>query len=235
MSKKPWKIKIFTLFPELFPGPLGSGLSNKSYTQKIWDYETINFRDYAKDTHKTVDDTPFGGGAGMVLKPDVVGEAIAKNIKPNAPLYYLSPRGQKFDMALAKEFISHDELNLVCGRYEGLDQRVIDHFQMIEISIGDYILSGGEQAAHIIMDVCIRLLPESLGNDKTHEEETFVNSLLEYPHYTKPRIWKNLAVPEILISGHHEKIKAWRFEASKKMTQKKRPDLWKIHQKNSKK
>lgn len=229
MSSPVWKANIFTLFPEMFPGILGAGLASKSYAQKLWDYQCINFREYATDRHKTVDDVPYGGGAGMVIKPDVIGAAIDANVTPGAPIYYLSPRGQKFDMKMAEKFVAAGEVNLVCGRYEGLDQRVIDHYQMVEVSIGDYILSGGEQAAQIIMDACIRLIPESLGNDETHMEESFVGGLLEYPHYTRPAMWRDCPVPDVLTSGHHEKIKAWRMMQAEKITQERRPDLWAIY------
>ncbi len=232
MIAQPWKVNIFTLFPEMFPGPLGNGLSKKSLEQNIWTYRCINYRDYALDKHKTVDDVPYGGGAGMVIRPDIIGLAIEDHITPDMPIYYLSPRGEQFNMDLAQTLVSKKEINLVCGRYEGLDQRVIDYYQMQEISIGDYILSGGELAAQIVMDTCIRLLPNSIGNEKTHEEESFVNSLLEYSHYTRPKTWKNMQVPEVLLSGHHKNIKQWRHDESEKITKARRADLWDKYKKD---
>ena len=227
--------KILTLFPEMFPGPLGHSLSGKALENSLWKLDVINVRDFAKDKHKTVDDTPFGGGAGMVIKPDIVSEALESST-PHSRIIFLSPRGKTLTQSLVKKLSQEQSLTLICGRYEGLDQRVIDYYKMEEISVGDYVLSGGELGAMILLDACIRLLPNAMGNEKTTDEESFENNLLEYPHYTKPAIWQTpsseeLTIPEILKSGHHKKIHDWRKQKSEEITKKRRPDLWSIYQK----
>ncbi len=223
--------RILTLFPDMFPGCLGQSLSGRALEKKLWSLELINIRDFADDAHKTVDDTPFGGGAGMVMKPDVVSRALESCTSNKSRIIFLSPRGKTLTQELVKELASEQELTLLCGRYEGLDQRIIDHYQMEEISIGDYILSGGELGAMVLLDSCVRLLDGVMGNDHTVDEESFENNLLEYPHYTRPAVWiapdgSEYNVPDILTSGHHANIKQWRLEQSEQLTKNRRPDLW---------
>ena len=222
-----WKARVFTLYPEIFPGPLNKGLYGKALEKKLWNLEVINIRDSAEDKHKTVDDTPFGGGSGMLLKPDVLGKSIDNNIKKGERIFYLSPKGKKFDQQIAKDLSNEKTINLVCGNFEGVDQRILDTRNIEEISIGDYILSGGESASFVVIDAILRLLPGVLGNDISKDEETFENGLLEYPQYTKPQIWEKKSVPEVLLSGDHAKIKDWRLSQSKDITRRRRPDLWK--------
>ena len=224
--------RIFTLYPDYFPGPLNKGLYGKAMEKKIWDLETVNIRDYANDKHKIVDDKPYGGGFGMLIKPDVLAAALDKKLKSNEKIYYLSPKGKLFDQKLAKELSSEKTVNLICGHFEGVDQRVIDSRNIIELSIGDFILSGGENAAFVIMDAVLRLIPGVIGNDHSVDEETFENGLLEYPQYTKPQIWEKKSVPEVLLSGDHAKIKDWRLSQSEAITRDRRPDLWKKYKKN---
>ena len=197
-----WTARIFTLYPEIFPGPLIRGLYGKAFEKKIWSLSVINIRDYADDKHKTVDDTPFGGGSGMLIKPDVLGKSIDQNIKKDERIFYLSPRGKKFDQKIAKELSKEKSINLICGHFEGVDERVLSTRKIEEISIGDYILSGGESAALVLIDSVIRLLPGVLGNDASKNDESFENGLLEYPQYTKPQIWEKKSVPEVLLLGH---------------------------------
>ena len=222
-----WKARVFTLYPEVFPGPLNKGLYGKALAKKIWSLEVINIRDSAKDKHKTVDDTPFGGGSGMVLKPDILGKSIDKNTKKSERIFYLSPKGKSFNQSIAKELSKEKIINLLCGHFEGVDDRILSTRNIEEISIGDYILSGGETASFVIIDAVLRLLPGILGNDLSKEEESFENGLLEYPQYTKPQIWEKKTVPEVLLSGDHAKIKDWRLSQSKDITRRRRPDLWK--------
>ena len=218
--------RIFTLYPDFFPGPLGKGLYGKAMEKKIWDIETVNIRDYATDKHQTVDDTLYGGGFGMLIKPDVLAKALDKKIKTDEKIYYLSPKGKLFDQKLAKELSKEKTINLICGHFEGVDQRVIDSRNIIELSIGDFILSGGESAAFVVMDAILRLIPGVIGNDNSIEEETFEKGLLEYPQYTKPQIWEKKNVPDVLLSGDHAKIKDWRLSQSEAITRDRRPDLW---------
>ena len=224
--------RIFTLYPDYFPGPLNKGLYGKAMEKKIWNLETINIRDYALDKHKTVDDTPYGGGFGMLIKPDVLSAAIDKKLKSNEEIYYLSPKGVQFDQKLAKKISKESTINLICGHFEGIDQRVIDSRNIIEISIGDFILSGGESAALVVIDTILRLIPGVIGNDNSVGDETFENGLLEYPQYTKPQIWEKKSVPEVLLSGDHAKIKDWRLSQSKAITRDRRPDMWQKYKKN---
>ena len=224
-----WTVNILTLFPEMFPGMLGQSLSGRALEKKLWAYNAINIRDFAQDKHKTVDDTPFGGGAGMVMRADVIEGALLSIQKPGRKIY-LSPRGKALNQKLVEELKSEESITLLCGRYEGVDQRVLDAHGFEEISIGDYVLSGGEPAAMILMDACIRLLPGVMGNDETAGEESFSNGLLEYPHYTRPAEWtdangKTHAVPDVLTSGNHGNVKKWRQEQSEAITKKIRPDL----------
>ena len=223
--------RIFTLYPEFFPGPLGKGLYGKALAEKIWKLETVNIRDYTNDKHKTVDDTTYGGGSGMLIKPDVLANSLDKNLKSKEKIIYLSPKGRLFNQQLAKELSKKKTVNLICGHFEGIDQRVIEARNIEEVSIGDFVLSGGESAAFVMLDAIIRLLPGVLGNEKSVEEESFENGLLEYPQYTKPQIWEEKTVPDVLLSGDHAKIKDWRLSQSEAITRDRRPDLW---QKNKK-
>ena len=224
--------RIFTLYPEFFPGPFGKGLYGKALAEKIWKLETVNIRDYTNDKHKTVDDTTYGGGSGMLIKPDVLANSLDKNIKSKEKIIYLSPKGKLFNQQLAKELSKEKTVNLICGHFEGIDQRVIEARNIEEVSIGDFVLSGGESAAFVMLDAIIRLLPGVLGNEKSVEEESFENGLLEYPQYTKPQIWEEKTVPDVLLSGDHAKIKDWRLSQSEAITRDRRPDLWQKYKKN---
>ena len=194
-----WKAQLFTLYPEVFPGPLNKGLYGKALEKKIWSLEITNIRDSASDKHKTVDDTPFGGGSGMLLKPDILAKSIDKNTKPGERIYYLSPKGKKFDQNLAQKLSKEKKINLICGHFEGVDERILSTRNIEEISIGDYILSGGESAAFVVIDSILRLIPGVIGNEKSKSEESFEKGLLEYPQYTKPQIWEEQSVPEVLL------------------------------------
>ena len=227
-----WKARVFTLYPEIFPGPLNKGLYGKALQKKIWDLEVVNIRDSAEDKHKTVDDTPFGGGSGMLLKADILGKSIDNNINKNERIFYLSPKGKKFDQKIAKELSKEKTINLVCGHFEGVDERILKTRNIEEFSIGDYVLSGGESASFVVIDTILRLLPDVLGNNNSKEEESFENGLLEYPQYTKPQIWEEKAVPDVLLSGDHNKIKHWRLSQSEAITRDRRPDLWQKYKKN---
>jgi tRNA (guanine37-N1)-methyltransferase len=229
-----WTVRILTLFPEMFPGPLGHSLAGKALERGDWGLETLDIRDFARDKHRSVDDTPFGGGAGMVMRPDVIDAAI-RSIPARGDeigrLIYLTPRGPLLTQAKVKEIAASPVVTLLCGRYEGVDERVLRSHDAEEISVGDYVLSGGEPAALVLMDACIRLLPGVMGNQATPDEESFEGGLLEYPHYTRPALWRDGAgrewpVPEVLISGHHEKVGAWRRAEAEQVTQTRRPDLW---------
>ena len=224
--------RIFTLYPEFFPGPLGKGLYGKALEEKIWKLETVNIRNYATDRHKTVDDTTYGGGSGMLIKPDVLANSLDKNLKTKEKIIYLSPKGKLFNQEMAKKISNEETVNLICGHFEGVDQRVIESRNIEEVSIGDFILSGGESAAFVMLDAIIRLLPGVLGNETSTEEESFENGLLEYPQYTKPQIWEEKTVPDVLLSGDHAKIKDWRLSQSEAITRDRRPDLWQKYKKN---
>jgi tRNA (guanine37-N1)-methyltransferase len=221
-------VKIFTLYPDLFPGPLDIGLYKKAKNKKIWSLKVINIRDHSKDKHKTVDDTPYGGGNGMLMRADVLADALDKNInsKKKETTIYLTPKGKKFDQAIAKRLSKIKNINIICGHFEGVDQRVLETRNIEEISLGDYILSGGETASFVFLDAIIRLLPGVLGNKLSTKEESFENSLLEYPQYTKPQKWEKKSTPEVLLSGDHAKIKGWRLAQSEAITRRLRPDLW---------
>ena len=224
--------RVFTLYPDFFPGPLNKGLYGKALSKKIWDLETINIRDYATDKHKTVDDTTYGGGSGMLIKPDVLANSLDKNLNSKEKIIYLSPKGKLFNQKLAKELSKEGTINLICGHFEGVDQRVIESRNIEEVSIGDFVLSGGESAAFVMLDAIIRLLPGVLGNETSVEEESFENGLLEYPQYTKPQIWEEKTVPDVLLSGDHAKIKDWRLSQSEAITRHRRPDLWQKYKKD---
>ena len=227
-----WKVRVFTLYPEMFPGPLASGLYKKALEKKIWSLEMVNIRDYATDKRKTVDDTPFGGGSGMVMKADVLANSLDKNIINNKePVIYLSPKGKKFDQIYAKKILDKN-INIICGHFEGVDQRILETRNIEEVSIGDLILSGGEIGAFVIIDTVVRLLPGVLGNPNSLSEETFEKNLLEYPQYTKPQKWEGKEIPSVLLSGDHEKIKDWRLARSEDITRRRRLDLWEKYNKN---
>ena len=227
-----WQVQVFTLYPEIFPGPLNQGLYGKALAKKLWDLKVVNIRDFAEDKHKTVDDTPFGGGSGMLLKPDVLAKAIDQNMKVGERIFYLSPKGKKFNQKLAQKLSKEKSINLICGHFEGVDERILATRNIEEISIGDFILSGGETAAFVIIDSVLRLLPGVLGNDQSKNDESFENGLLEYPQYTKPQIWEKKNVPEVLLSGDHNKIKDWRLSQSEAITRDRRPDLWQKYKRN---
>ena len=224
--------RIFTLYPEIFPGPLSKGLYGKALENNLWSLNIINIRDSALDKHKKVDDTPYGGGTGMLLKADVLAKSIDQNTKKGERIFYLSPKGRKFDQQLAQVLSKEKSFSLICGHFEGVDERVLMTRNIEEISIGDYILSGGETAAIVILDSILRLLPGVLGNEKSSSDETFENGLLEYPQFTKPQIWEEKSVPEVLLSGDHRKIKDWRLSQSEAITRVRRPDLWQKYKKN---
>ena len=227
-----WTVRVFTLYPELFPGPLDSGLYKKALDKKIWSLEVVNIRDYATDKHKTVDDTPFGGGSGMLLRADVIANALDKNISnKNEPIIYLSPKGKKFDQIYAKKILDKN-INIICGHFEGIDQRLLETRNIEEVSIGDYVLSGGEIGAFVLIDTMVRLIPGVLGNSNSLTEETFEKNLLEYPQYTKPQKWEKKEAPNVLLSGDHAKIKDWRLMQSEDITRRRRPDLWEKYKKN---
>ena len=227
-----FQAQVFTLYPEVFPGPLSKGLYGKALSNKLWNLSVINIRDAATDKHKTVDDTPYGGGTGMLLKADVLAKALDRKVKKEERVFYLSPKGKKFDQKLAKELSKETSLSLICGHFEGVDERVLSTRNIEEISVGDFVLSGGETAALVVLDSILRLLPGVLGNDKSSLDETFENGLLEYPQYTKPQIWEEKSVPEVLLSGDHSKIKDWRLSQSEAITRDRRPDLWQKYKKN---
>jgi tRNA (guanine37-N1)-methyltransferase len=223
-----WRASVLTLFPEMFPGPLGYSLAGKALDNGIWALETIQIRDFATDRHHSVDDTPFGGGAGMVLRPDVIDAALQPAVD-GRPILCLTPRGRPFTQRDAVRLAGSDGVIMLCGRYEGIDQRVIEDHDMEEVSVGDYVLSGGEPAALVVLDAVIRLLPSVMGSAESATEESFSGFLLEYPHYTRPAEWRGRRVPDVLLSGHHGAVAAWRREQSEQITQQRRPDLWASH------
>ena len=227
-----FQAQVFTLYPEVFPGPLSKGLYGKALSNKLWGLNVINIRDAATDKHKTVDDTPYGGGTGMLLKADVLAKALDQKVKKGERVFYLSPKGKKFDQKLAQDLSKEKSISLICGHFEGVDERVLTTRNIEEISIGDYVLSGGETAALVVIDSILRLLPGVLGNDKSSLDETFENGLLEYPQYTKPQLWEEKSVPKVLLSGDHNKIKDWRLSQSEAITRDRRPDLWQKYKKN---
>ena len=227
-TKAPWTATVLTLFDEMFPGSLGQSLAGQGLKDGLWALETLDIRSFASDKHRSVDDTPFGGGPGMVMRADVVDAAIEK-IKagtPVRPLIYLSPRGRPLDQKRVRELAAGPGLMLLCGRYEGVDERLLEVHEIEEVSLGDFILSGGEPAAIAMIDACVRLLPGIMGSQASSGEESFERGLLEYPHYTRPQEWRGKTVPEVLLSGHHKKIKEWRKSQSEEMTKERRPDLW---------
>jgi tRNA (guanine37-N1)-methyltransferase len=227
-----WQAQVFTLYPEVFPGPLSKGLYGKALSKKLWNLNIVNIRDAAEDKHKTVDDTPYGGGSGMLLKADVLAKSLDQNKIEGERIVYLSPKGKKFDQKYAQELSNEKSVSFICGHFEGVDERVLTTRNIEEISIGDYILSGGETATFVLIDSILRLLPEVLGNENSKKDESFENGLLEYPQYTKPQIWEEKSVPEVLLLGDHSKIKDWRLSQSEAITRDRRPDLWQKYKKN---
>ena len=227
------RAQIFTLYPEFFPGPLSKGLYGKAMSKKLWDLKVVNIRDYATDKHKTVDDTPYGGGSGMLMKPDVLAKSIDENVVKNERIFYLSPKGKLFDQNFAKDLSKEQSISLICGHFEGVDERILSTRKIEEISLGDFVLSGGETAAYVVLDSILRLLPGVLGNDQSTNDESFENGLLEYPQYTKPPIWEEKSVPDVLLSGDHSKIKDWRLSQSEAITRVRRPDLWEKYNKKN--
>jgi tRNA (guanine37-N1)-methyltransferase len=227
-----WQAQVFTLYPEFFPGPLSKGLYGKALSKNLWNLNIVNIRDAAEDKHKTVDDTPYGGGSGMLLKADVLAKSLDKNKVEGERIIYLSPKGKKYNQNYAQELSKEKSVSFICGHFEGVDERVLSTRNIEEISIGDYILSGGETAAFVVIDSILRLIPGVLGNENSRVDESFENGLLEYPQYTKPQIWEKKSVPEVLLSGNHNKIKDWRLSQSEAITRDRRPDLWIKYKKN---
>ena len=231
----PWQAKVLTLFPEMFPGTLGLSLAGQGLKDGAWTLEAMDIRDFAYDKHRSVDGAPFGGGPGMVMRPDVVSDAIAAATRadPALALSYLTPRGRPLDQARVRQLAEGPGVTLLCGRFEGLDERVLDAHAMEEISIGDFVLSGGEAAAIAVIDACVRLLPGIIGAPDSLAQESFEHGLLEYPQYTRPREWDGRAVPEVLVSGHHEKVRDWRRQQAEAITRERRPDLWARYAENN--
>ena len=227
-----WQAQVFTLYPEVFPGPLSKGLYGKALSKELWNLKVVNIRNAAEDKHKTVDDTPYGGGSGMLLKADTLAKSLDQNKTEGDRIIYLSPKGKKFDQLYAQELSKEKSVSFICGHFEGVDERVLSTRNIEEVSIGDYVLSGGETAAFVVIDSILRLLPGVLGNENSKMDESFENGLLEYPQYTKPQIWEEKAVPDVLLSGDHNKIKDWRLSQSEAITRVRRPDLWQKYKKN---
>ena len=230
-----WRVTVLTLFPEMFPGPLGHSLAGKALNGGIWGLETVDIRDYARDNHGSVDDNAFGGGPGMVLRADILGAAIddvcARD--EDSPRILLTPRGRPLTQRRVRELAGQPRLTLVCGRYEGVDERLVEARGLEEICLGDFVLSGGELAALSLIDACVRVLPGVVGDPASLDEESFENGLLEYPHYTRPAEWEGRPAPEVLLSGHHERIAAWRRNEAERATRERRPDLWARYSENS--
>ena len=229
-----WRAVTLTIFPEMFPGPLGLSLAGKALGEGKWALSTFDIRDFATDKHRSVDDTPAGGGAGMVMRADIAAAAIdaaRAAVSAETPALYLSPRGRPLTQGRVRELAQGPGAILLCGRFEGIDQRVIEARDIEEISIGDYVLSGGELAAQVLIDACVRLLPGVAGNEISLAEESFASGFLEYPHYTRPRLWEGRAIPEVLLSGDHKAIAKWRRDEAERLTREHRPDLWEKHRK----
>lgn len=224
----PWRATVLTLYPEMFPGPLGCAVAGRALESGVWALETVDIRDFARDKHRTVDDHPFGGGPGMVMRPDVVARAVdsARERSGDVPVFCLSPRGVLLDQARVQTFARGAGVMLLCGHFEGVDERLLERRGIEELSVGDYVLSGGEVAAMALIDACVRLLPGVLGAPESLAEESFEQGLLEYPQYTRPRVFEGESVPEILLSGDHERIRRWRREQAEKITRERRADLW---------
>jgi tRNA (guanine37-N1)-methyltransferase len=220
-----WRARVLTIFPEMLPGPLAYSLAGKALKAALWGLEIVDIRNFARDKHRSVDDAPFGGGPGMVMRPDVLDAAIA-GFGGAGPLLLLSPRGRRLDQARVRELAAMPGVSLICGRFEGVDERVLEARAIEEVSLGDFVLSGGEPAAIALIDACVRLLPGVVGRAETLAEESFAEGLLEYPQYTRPQVWNGRAVPEVLVSGDHALIRAWRRAEAERLTRERRPDLW---------
>jgi len=221
-----WTATVLTIFPEMFPGPLGHSLAGRALADGVWALDSVDIRDFARDKHRSVDDAPFGGGPGMVMRPDVVDAAIRAGRREGTPLVYLTPRGPLLAQPRVRELAAGPGVTILCGRFEGVDQRVLEAHGAEEISLGDFVLSGGEPAALVLMDAVVRLLPGVIGTEESLTEESFEWGLLEYPHYTRPQMWQDRAVPEVLLSGHHERVRVWRRAQAEEVTRARRPDLW---------
>ena len=234
MTEPLWTAQILTLYPEMFPGPLGVSLAGKALDKGLWAMDVVQIRDYATDKHRTVDAPPAGGGPGMVMRADILAAAIDDVNRDKWPLVYLSPRGKRLDRDMVRDFAAKKGITLIWGRFEGVDERVLEGRDIIEVSLGDFVLSGGELAAMALMDAVVRTIPGVIGDAATLDEESFEVGLLEYPHYTRPKVWEGREIPAVLQSGHHGKIKEWRRTRSEELTRTRRPDLWKnyIHGKN---
>ena len=228
---EPWTARVLTLFPEMFPGPLGHSLTGRALAEGLWRLEARNIRDVATDRHRSVDDSPAGGGAGMVLRADIAAAALdaAATGDPAWPVLYLSPRGAPFSQARARALAAGPGVTLLCGRFEGIDERVLAARAVEEVSLGDFVLTGGELAAMALIDATVRLIPRVLGNAESTEEESFSSGLLEFPHYTRPTEWEGLRIPEVLLSGHHGRIAEWRRAQAERLTKERRPDLWRAY------
>ena len=225
----PWTIDVLTLFPDMFPGPLAHSLAGRALAEGLWRLNAVDIRSFARDKHRVVDDAPFGGGPGMVMRPDVVDAALSSVVEARgdtAPVLFLSPRGVPLTQARVRALAEGPGAVLLCGRFEGIDERVVEAWRMEEVCLGDFVLSGGEPAAIALIDACVRLLPGVMGSAESPDEESFERGLLEYPHYTRPRVWRDREVPEVLVSGHHEKVRAWRRAEAERITRERRPDLW---------
>jgi tRNA (guanine37-N1)-methyltransferase len=224
-----WRATVLALFPEMLPGPLGLSLAGKALANGLWDLQAIDIRDFATDRHRSVDDTPAGGGPGMVLRPDVVARALDSVPQDGRPRLLMSPRGTPLTQRRVAAFAQGPGVVVLCGRFEGVDERVIAARGLEEVSIGDYVLSGGELAALVLLDACVRLLPGVMGKEASGADESFAQGLLEYPQYTRPAVWEGRGIPEVLLSGDHGRVAAWRRETAERLTRERRPDLWASH------
>lgn len=229
-----FKASVLTLYPEMFPGPLGSALAGRALRDDKWQLETVQIRDFAPDKHRMVDDTPAGGSAGMVMKPDVVARALDSLEQDSRPRILMSPRGRPLTQDLVRELAQGEGAVILCGRFEGVDERVIEARNLMEVSVGDYILSGGETGAIVLLDAIVRLIPGVMGNHESGETESFETGLLEHPHYTRPQEWEGRSIPAVLTSGNHKAVDQWRLEEAKRITRERRPDLWEAYQNRSK-
>jgi tRNA (guanine37-N1)-methyltransferase len=224
-----WRATVLTIFPEMFPGPLGTSLAGKANANGLWSLETLDIRDFATDRHRSVDDTPAGGGPGMIIKADVLGRAVDAVADDGRPRLLMSPRGRPLNQAWVRELATGSGVVALCGRFEGVDERVIAARGLIEVSIGDYVLAGGELAAMVLIDACVRLIPGVMGKAASGEDESFSANLIEYPQFTRPQVWEGLAIPEVLTSGDHGKVDAWRRAEAERLTRERRPDLWQAY------
>jgi tRNA (guanine37-N1)-methyltransferase len=227
-----WRATVLTIFPELFPGPLGASLAGKAIANGLWSLEALDIRDFATDRHRSVDDTPAGGGPGMIMRADVLGRAIDAVAGDDRPRLLMSPRGQPLTQAWVRNLVQGPGIVAVCGRFEGVDERVIEARGLVEVSIGDYVLAGGELAAMVVIDACVRLIPGVMGRECSGADESFSANLIEYPQFTRPQMWEGLAIPEVLTCGDHGKVEAWRRAEAERLTRERRPDLWAAYRAN---